>query len=451
MSSPGAGLLQLTAELVDIPSVSHDEGGAAAFVAAALSGVDHLEITRIGHNVVACTALGRPQRLLIAGHLDTVPPNGNERAVIDGDRCSGLGAADMKGGIAVMLELARRVVEPTVDMTYVWYACEEVEQRYSGLIEIETVDPGLLAADAAVLAEPTSGVVEAGCQGVLRIAVCLGGERAHTARSWMGVNAIHRLGLLLELVDGFVERRPVLDGCEFREALQAVRIDGGVANNVVPDDVRLVLSHRYAPDRTKDQAFEALYELLAPAIDARLGDQVDLEDFSPAAAEAGSGARGQQLFEALPDGLELGAADPLPRAVGQEGVARAEVGCRHAPGAEKAHVRPAQLGPRGLGGGGDESRQQRVLEHRGRSQREVLEDDLVPEPFVQRRAQELTDRLERLVFRAIGGIAVTEHDTSPVRDDVVGHAAFHADCLQGLAVLTAAQHRPALVESPEAL
>jgi succinyl-diaminopimelate desuccinylase len=284
VSSPGAGLLQLTAELVDIPSVSHDEGGAAAFVAAALAAADHLETTRIGHNVVSRTSLGRPQRLLIAGHLDTVPPNGNERAVIDGDRCSGLGAADMKGGIAVMLELARRAAEPTVDVTYVWYACEEVEQRYSGLIEIEGVAPELLAADAAVLAEPTSGVVEAGCQGMLRVAVRLGGQRAHTARSWMGVNAIHRLGLLLELVDGFVERRPVLDGCEYREGLQAVRIDGGVANNVVPDEVRLVLNHRYAPDRTKDQAFAALCALLAPAIDARLGDQVDIEDYSPAAA-----------------------------------------------------------------------------------------------------------------------------------------------------------------------
>ena len=201
-------MLELTAELVDIPSVSHDEDKAAAFVAATLSGADHLVTTRIGNNVVARTSLGRSRRLLIAGHLDTVPPNGNERAVIEGDRCSGLGAADMKGGVAVMLELAKRVVAPAVDLTCVWYACEEVEQRHSGLVEIEHADPGLLAADAAVLGEPTSGVVEAGCQGVLRIAVRLGGERAHTARSWMGVNAIHRLGLVLDLVDGFDERKP---------------------------------------------------------------------------------------------------------------------------------------------------------------------------------------------------------------------------------------------------
>jgi succinyl-diaminopimelate desuccinylase len=284
VSCPGAGLLELTAELVDIPSVSHDEGRASDFVAGALGGAHHLAVSRIGHNVIARTSLGRPARLLVAGHLDTVPANGNERAVIEGDRCSGLGAADMKGGVAVMLELANRVVEPAVDVTYVWYACEEVEQRYSGLVEIEAVNPDLLGADAAVLAEPTSAVVEVGCQGVLRVLVCLHGERAHTARPWMGVNAIHRLGPVLERLEQFPERRPILDGCEFREALQAVRVEGGVANNVVPDEVRLVLNHRFAPDRTQDQAFEALCDLLRPAIDAQLGDHIELEDASLEAA-----------------------------------------------------------------------------------------------------------------------------------------------------------------------
>jgi len=284
VSFAGRGLLQLTAELVDIPSVSHGEGEVANFVAATLAGADHLEITRIGHNVVARTTLGRDRRLLVAGHLDTVPPNGNERAVIEGDRCSGLGAADMKGGVAVMLDLAKSAGEPAVDVTYVWYACEEVEQRYSGLLEIETVSPDLLVADAAVLAEPTSAVVEAGCQGVLRVGVHLAGVRAHTARPWVGVNAIHRLGPLLERLEGFVGRRPLLDGCEYREALQAVRVESGVANNVVPDEARLVLSHRFAPDRTPDQAFEAICELLAPVLDTGRGDRIELEDSSLAAA-----------------------------------------------------------------------------------------------------------------------------------------------------------------------
>ena len=280
----GAGLLRLTAELVDIPSISHDEGRVSEYVSKGLEGTRHLEIRRIGHNVVARSLLGRPRRLVIAGHLDTVPSNGNDRAVLKEDRCTGLGAADMKGGLAVMLELARTVVEPAIDVTYVFYACEEVEQRYSGLLEIEAAEPELLAADVAVLGEPTSGAVEAGCQGVLRVAVHLGGERAHAARSWMGVNAIHRLGRLLESVDSFVERRPVISGCEYRESLQAVRVDGGVANNVVPDEARLVLSHRFAPDRTKEQAFVVLRELLAPAIDESFGDRIELEDFALAAA-----------------------------------------------------------------------------------------------------------------------------------------------------------------------
>jgi len=190
----------------------------------------------------------------------------------------------MKGGLAVMLELARGVVDPAVDVTYVFYACEEVEQRFSGLSEIDRFDPGLLAADAAVLAEPTAAAVEAGCQGVLRVGVRLGGTRAHAARSWTGVNAIHRLRGLLERLGAFDERRPMLGGCEYREALQAVRVEGGVANNVVPDGARIVLSHRYAPDRTKDQAFESIRELLSPALDERLGDEVVLEDFALAAA-----------------------------------------------------------------------------------------------------------------------------------------------------------------------
>lgn len=284
MNQRGTALLQLTAELVDIASVSHDEAQVAGFVSAGLAGCGHLEVTRIGDNVVARTSLGRARRLLLAGHLDTVPPNGNERAVLDTERCAGIGSADMKGGLAVMLKLANDVVEPAVDLTYVWYACEEVEQRFSGLLEIEAARPDLLAADAAVLGEPTAAGVEAGCQGVLRVGVQLGGERAHAARSWMGLNAIHRLSGLLEQVDSFVERRPVLAGCEYREALQAVRVSGGVANNVVPDEVHLVLSHRYAPDRSKEEAFAALCELLAPAIDEKLGDEVVLEDFALAAA-----------------------------------------------------------------------------------------------------------------------------------------------------------------------
>jgi len=288
VTTSGGSLLELTAELVDIPSVSHDERRVSAFVEAALRGADHLEIRRIGDNVVARTSLGRPLRLLIGGHLDTVPPSGNEHATLEADRCTGLGAADMKGGVAVMLDLARTVALPAVDVTYVWYVCEEVEQCYSGLVEVEVASPDLLQVDAAVLAEPTSAAVEAGCQGVLRVAVRITGERAHTARPWAGANAIHRIRPVLERIERFVERRPILDGCEYRETLQAVWVEGGVASNVVPDVARLVLSHRFAPDRTPEQAFGALCEYLAPALVAARGDAIELEDRSlPAAPNLG--------------------------------------------------------------------------------------------------------------------------------------------------------------------
>lgn len=273
-------LLQLTASLVDIPSVSHDETLLADEVARRLDGLRHLEVHRVGDNVVARTSLGRPQRVLLAGHLDTVPANGNDRAVLDADRCTGLGAADMKGGLAVLLELAAAVSEPVVDVTYVWYVCEEVSQRFSGLRELEGARPDLLEGDAAVLAEPTGALVEAGCQGVLKVAVRLGGARAHTARPWMGVNAVHRLAPVLATIAAYEARRPVIDGCEYREALQATSVTGGVAGNVVPDEAVVVLNHRFAPDRTRDEAFAALVALLEPVVDPALGDSITLEDHS---------------------------------------------------------------------------------------------------------------------------------------------------------------------------
>lgn len=283
---PGLDLLALTAELVDIPSVSHEEAALADRAQAELSKAPWLQVDRVGTNVVARTHLGRPLRLALAGHLDTVPPNANLRARIDGDRLSGLGAADMKGGLAVLLTLASAEPEPAVDVTYLFYACEEVDQRHNGLRHLAQHRPDLLEADAAVLAEPTAGRVEAGCQGSLRLAVTLVGERAHTARPWMGANAIHRLGPLLAAVSAYAGRRPVLDGCEFREALQVVRVEGGVANNVVPDRARIVLNHRFAPDRSAEEAAKHLEELLAPALDLGAGDVMEVEEASAPAPPA---------------------------------------------------------------------------------------------------------------------------------------------------------------------
>jgi succinyl-diaminopimelate desuccinylase len=273
-------LLALVAGLVDTPSVSHDEAAIASFVESELRSVDGLEVVRLGDNVVARTALGRAKRVVLAGHLDTVPSSGNERARIERDVCYGLGAVDMKGGVAVLLALARELVAPVYDLTYVLYVCEEVEQRYSGLGALEGARPDLLAADAALLLEPTGGVVEAGCQGVMRLVVTTRGNAAHVARPSMGDNALHRLGAVLAAAAGFADRHPVLDGCEYRESLQAVWADGGSRQraNVVPDLATALFSHRFAPDRDGDEALAAVEALLGPVLDYRAGDTIDVEE-----------------------------------------------------------------------------------------------------------------------------------------------------------------------------
>jgi succinyl-diaminopimelate desuccinylase len=243
-------LLAFTAELVDIPSVSHNEHAITDHLEHLLRGVPWLELERVGENLIARTQLGRSQRLVLAGHTDTVPVNENDRAQIDGDVLHGLGSCDMKSGVAVLAELARTVAEPAVDVTYVFYACEEVDARFNGVNQLFAARPDLLAGDAAVLAEPTGARIEAGCQGTMRVEVTLTGERAHTARAWLGRNAIHRLGDVLARVAAYEARIVDIDGCEFREGLQAVKVEGGVAGNVVPDKATVWLNHRFAPDRS---------------------------------------------------------------------------------------------------------------------------------------------------------------------------------------------------------
>lgn len=280
----GPDLLRRTAELVDIASVSHHETALADHVERLLRESTSLDVRRVGDNVVARTSRGQGQRLLLAGHLDTVPPNANDRARIDGDMLWGLGSADMKGGLAVMLELAQRVTEPTVDLSFVFYVCEEVEQEHNGLVQLLRDEPDLVEADAAILGEPTGAVVEAGCQGTARFEVLVTGERAHTARPWMGRNAVHRLGPVLERAAAYQPREPEIDGCQFKESLQAVAVEGFVAYNVVPDRARVVLNHRFAPDRTPEVAMASVRDLLGDAIDENSGDGFTMLDYSAAAA-----------------------------------------------------------------------------------------------------------------------------------------------------------------------
>lgn len=276
-------LLAETARLVAQRSVSRDEAALAGLVEAELRGRPGLEVSRIGDNVVARTHRGRPTRLALAGHLDTVPPSGNEVPRLEGDVLHGLGSADMKGGLAVMLALAA-LDDTTSDCTFVFYVREEVARTESGLLELDAVAPELLVADAAVLLEPTGAAVEAGCQGVVKARAVLRGRRSHVARPWVGVNAIHRLAPLLGRVVAFGDRRPVIDGCEYRESLQAVDVAGGVATNVVPDEASVLLVHRFAPDRDEAAAFARLEAHLRPALGE--ADRLELVDTAPAAPPA---------------------------------------------------------------------------------------------------------------------------------------------------------------------
>ena len=275
-------LLELTRELVAIPSVSHQEEALVSWLKTELEAVPWLTVEQVGLNLVARTQLARSTRVLLAGHTDTVPANGNEVPRVVDDVLWGLGSTDMKAGLAVMVELARTVDEPALDVTYVFYAGEEVAAVHNGLGHLFRDRPDLLDADVALLGEPTDALIEAGCQGTLRMEVTLAGARAHTARPWMGRNAIHRLGRLISVVEAHVARRPVIDGCEFREALQAVAVTGGVSGNVVPDRATLTLNHRFAPDRTPAQAEAAVRDLIDAVLDD--GDTVELADVAPAAA-----------------------------------------------------------------------------------------------------------------------------------------------------------------------
>lgn len=261
-----ADIVDITAALVDIASVSGEEGAIAAAVTAALRAqAPHLEIVRSGNAVLARTDLGRERRIVLAGHLDTVPINGNHphRRSGTGDDLvlHGCGTVDMKGGDAVMLHLAAGVPRPCHDLTFVFYDCEEVEASRNGLGRIQRELPAWLDGDLAVVCEPSNGLVEAGCQGTLRAEVRVHGRRAHTARAWMGSNAIHGAAAALQRLASYRPRTVEIDGCTYREGMQAVRIAGGVAGNVVPDECVLTVNHRFAPDRSAEQAEAHLREL----------------------------------------------------------------------------------------------------------------------------------------------------------------------------------------------
>ncbi|MEI7914445.1 MAG: succinyl-diaminopimelate desuccinylase [Mycobacteriaceae bacterium] len=253
--------VELTAALVDIPSVSREEKRIADAIEAALRAQTSYEVLRNGDAVLARTNLGRPGRVILAGHLDTVPIADNVPSRRDADHLYGCGTSDMKSGDAVFLHLAATVAEPAHDVTLILYDCEEIDADANGLGRIQRELPDWLRGDVAILGEPSGGYIEAGCQGTLRAVISAAGTRAHSARSWLGDNAIHKLAGVLDRLGGYQGRVVDIDGCTYREGLSAVRVDGGVAGNVIPDAASVTVNFRFAPDRTPDAALAHVREV----------------------------------------------------------------------------------------------------------------------------------------------------------------------------------------------
>jgi len=249
---------ELTADLVDIESVSGAETPIADAVETAIRRLDALSVRRLGNVVIVRTELGRPERVVLAGHLDTVPVAGNLPSRVAGGRLHGCGTSDMKSGVALQLRLVQLVasgaLEPAVDLTWFFYDCEEVEAARNGLNRVAAEQPQLLQADLAILLEPTGGVVEGGCQGTMRAQVSTAGRRAHSARSWLGVNAIHLAAPVLQRLADYTAREVRVEGLTYREGLNAVFVEGGVAGNVIPDRCVVSVNYRFAPDLSEAEA-----------------------------------------------------------------------------------------------------------------------------------------------------------------------------------------------------
>lgn len=298
---PASDVAQLTARLIDIGSVSGNEKTVADAVEQALRGLDQLEVVRDGDCVLARTTLGRGERVILAGHLDTVPlpttpgARGTVPSTWEGETLYGRGATDMKGGVAVQLALAATLTAPSRDITFIFYDHEEVEASLSGLGRVAASRPDWLAADFAVLLEPTDGTVEGGCNGTARFDVRVAGKASHSARAWMGVNAIHGAAEILGRLRDHEPATVHVDGLDYRESLNAVRITGGTAGNVIPDSTVIEVNYRFAPDKTPDDA-EAYVRAL-------------LEGFDVERTDAAAGAR---------PGLQHPAAAAFVAAVGAE-------------------------------------------------------------------------------------------------------------------------------------
>ena len=274
-----ADILELTQSLIAIPSESHDEVAIADAIESALGRYGHLTLERFGNSIVARTEFNRSERILLSGHIDTVPSSGNDdpllvrkgetppasdiAGIASEDRLYGLGSCDMKGGLAVGLKLAASLQTSNRDLTFMFYESEEVESIHNGLYKISQQKPELFKANFAVLLEPSNAQIEAGCQGTLRFKIVLKGRRAHSARAWMGENAVHKAADVLNILNSYTPNVVDVDGLQYREGLQCIGIKGGVAGNVVPDECIVSINYRYAPSKSPAVAIETMKSLFS--------------------------------------------------------------------------------------------------------------------------------------------------------------------------------------------
>jgi succinyl-diaminopimelate desuccinylase len=294
-----ASSVEITKTICDIESVSGNEAPLADAIERTLAGYPHLQVIRVGNTVVARTSGGKPKRAIIAGHIDTVPVNANlptRFETIDGrEYLWGRGTADMKSGVAVQLKLAAELTDPSIDVTWMWYDGEEVASDKNGLGILAAERPDLFVGDFAILGEPTRADIEGGCNGTVRIDVITRGLRAHSARSWVGDNAIHKIAPVLNILAAYLPASVEVDGLVYREGLNAVGISGGIAGNVIPDECRVHINYRFAPNRSAAEAVEYLRDLFR-------GFEIEV-------ADAADGAR---------PGLDAPLAQEFARAVGGE-------------------------------------------------------------------------------------------------------------------------------------
>ncbi|MGO2654443.1 MAG: succinyl-diaminopimelate desuccinylase [Pseudoclavibacter sp.] len=289
-------VIDLTRAICDIPSESGDERRLADAVEHALRTQTDLEVLRDGDTVVARTHLGRDRRVLLAGHLDTVPIRDNVPTTTttdaEGTWLNGRGTVDMKAGDAVFLAVAGRVPAPSVDITYVFYDNEEVAADLNGLGRVSRKHPEWLAADFAILGEPTGGEIEGGCNGTCRFLLHTRGRRAHSARAWVGVNAIHAAAGILDILRDFEPETITVDGLAYREGLNAVGITGGVAGNVIPDECTVHVNYRFAPSRSAAEAEQRMRDLFA-------GYEIEFIDMSPGARPGLDAPIAKEFVEAV--------------------------------------------------------------------------------------------------------------------------------------------------------